>query len=105
MNIRLAHLHARVAQDASESGSVLVYAILFPVSLLLIAMAVQIGLIGHANNLLSAAAELGVDTEGRSDNDIALDVGTIALGEFGKATGYQLMTKRAPKPRHRQTWS
>ena len=65
MNIRLAHLQARVAQDASDSGSVLVYAILFPVSLLLIAMAVQIGLIGHANNLLSAAAELGVE-EARS---------------------------------------
>jgi len=45
------------------------------------------------------AEELGVKTEGRSVNEIALDVGNIALAEFGKPEGYQLMTKRAPKPR------
>lgn len=65
MDSRLSAVHARVAQDTSDGGSVLVYAILFPISLLLIAMVVQIGLIGHANNLLSAAAELGVE-EARS---------------------------------------
>jgi hypothetical protein len=58
---KLALVHARLAQDSGDRGSVLVYAILFPVSLLLIASVVQIGLIGHGNNLLSAAAELGVE--------------------------------------------
>lgn len=61
MNLTLAHVHSRLVEDGSERGSVLVYAILFPVSLLLITMVVQIGLIGHGNNLLSAAAQLGVE--------------------------------------------
>jgi len=45
------------------------------------------------------AQELGVKTKDRSVNEIAVDVGKIALGEFGKAEGTQLMAKRAPKPR------
>lgn len=65
MSTRLAHVRAWFVEDDGERGSVLVYAILFPVSLMLIAMVVQIGLIGHGNNLLSAAAQLGVE-EARS---------------------------------------
>lgn len=45
------------------------------------------------------AGELGVETAGRSPQDIAVDVGAIALAEFGKPEGVQLMTRRAPKPR------
>ena len=45
------------------------------------------------------AKELGVETSGRSTNEIAIDVAKIARAEFGKSDGYQLMTLRAPKPR------
>ena len=49
------------------------------------------------------AQELGVETKNRPDNDIALDIGNIALAEFGKPEGTQLMAKRAPQPR-REIW-
>ena len=49
------------------------------------------------------AEELGVKTKDRPDNEIAVEVGEIALAEFGKSSGYQLMVKRAPKPR-REIW-
>ncbi len=45
------------------------------------------------------AREFGVETAGRSAQDIAVDVGEIALAEFGKPRGTQLMARRAPKPR------
>ncbi|UCC98506.1 MAG: anaerobic carbon-monoxide dehydrogenase catalytic subunit [Phycisphaerales bacterium] len=45
------------------------------------------------------AKELGVETKDRSLNDIAVDVGKIALAEFGKSEGTQLMARRAPEPR------
>lgn len=45
------------------------------------------------------AKEFGVETAGRSPQDIAVDVGEIALAEFGKPRGTQLMARRAPKPR------
>jgi len=45
------------------------------------------------------AKEMGVPTKDRSVSEIALDVGHLALAEFGKAEGTQLMAKRAPKPR------
>jgi len=45
------------------------------------------------------AAELGVETKDRPVNEIAAKIGEIALGEFGKAEGTQLMARRAPKPR------
>jgi carbon-monoxide dehydrogenase catalytic subunit len=45
------------------------------------------------------AVEFGVETENRSTNEIAVDVGKIALREFGKFEGTQLMALRAPKPR------
>jgi len=49
------------------------------------------------------AHELGVETKDRADNEIAAEVGRIALNEFGKSEGVQLMTKRAPQPRQ-QLW-
>jgi len=45
------------------------------------------------------AQEFGVENKNRPDNDIALDIGKIALAEFGKGEGTQLMAKRAPQPR------
>jgi len=49
--------------------------------------------------LYKLAEELGVKTKDRSVTDIALDIGHIALAEFGKAEGTQLMARRAPAPR------
>jgi carbon-monoxide dehydrogenase catalytic subunit len=49
--------------------------------------------------LQKLAGELGVQTKDRTANEIAVDVGKIALEEFGKAEGTQLMAKRAPKSR------
>ncbi len=55
--------------------------------------------IKDAEKLRRLAKELGVETKDRTDNDIAVDVGKIALAEFGKSDGTQLMTLRAPAPR------
>jgi carbon-monoxide dehydrogenase catalytic subunit len=49
--------------------------------------------------LYKLAQEMGVKTKDRSANEIAVDVGEIALAEFGKAEGTQIMARRAPKPR------
>ncbi len=49
--------------------------------------------------LYKLAQEMGVETKDRSVNDIAGDVGKIALEEFGKSEGTQIMARRAPKPR------
>ena len=49
------------------------------------------------------AEELGVETKDRQDTEIAVDVGQIALAEFGKSSGTQLMARRAPAPRQ-QLW-
>ncbi|MHC4805954.1 MAG: anaerobic carbon-monoxide dehydrogenase catalytic subunit, partial [Planctomycetota bacterium] len=49
--------------------------------------------------LFKLAEELGVEIKDRSVNDIAIDVGEIALAEFGKSEGTQLMARRAPAPR------
>jgi carbon-monoxide dehydrogenase catalytic subunit len=46
--------------------------------------------------LLSTARIMGVETEGRSDEDIAQDLGEQALAEFGKPHGTQRMAERAP---------
>jgi carbon-monoxide dehydrogenase catalytic subunit len=54
--------------------------------------------------LYKLAEELGVKTKDRSVNEIAVDVGRTALGEFGKPEGTQLMAKRAPKPRQ-EIWN
>jgi carbon-monoxide dehydrogenase catalytic subunit len=45
------------------------------------------------------AEELGVETKDRTPNEIGVDVGKIALAEFGKPEGTQLMALRAPKAR------
>ena len=49
--------------------------------------------------LYKLAEELGVETKDRQINEIAEDIGKIALAEFGKPEGNQLMVRRAPKPR------
>jgi carbon-monoxide dehydrogenase catalytic subunit len=49
--------------------------------------------------LYKLAEELGVETKDRQVNEIAEDIGKIALAEFGKPQGTQLMARRAPKPR------
>lgn len=55
--------------------------------------------IKDTKKLDALAKELGVETSGRTTNEIAIDVAKIARAEFGKSDGYQLMTLRAPKPR------
>ncbi len=49
--------------------------------------------------LYKLALEFGVQTKDRAVNEIAADLGQIALAEFGKSSGNQLMTRRAPAPR------
>ncbi len=49
--------------------------------------------------LYKLAEEFGVEIKDRSVNEIAIDVGKIALAEFGKSEGTQLMARRAPAPR------
>ena len=49
--------------------------------------------------LHALAQEFAVETDGRSDIEIAAEIGEIALAEFGKSYGTQLMAKRAPAPR------
>ena len=49
--------------------------------------------------LYKVAEDLGVETNNRSVKEIAVDVGKIALAEFGKPEGEQLMARRAPQPR------
>jgi carbon-monoxide dehydrogenase catalytic subunit len=49
--------------------------------------------------LMALAEEFGVKTDGREVSEIAVDVGIIAIQEFGKYEGEQLMTKRAPQAR------
>ncbi|MHC4620991.1 MAG: anaerobic carbon-monoxide dehydrogenase catalytic subunit [Planctomycetota bacterium] len=53
--------------------------------------------------LYKLARELGVETKDRQTEEIAADIGQIALGEFGKSEGTQLMARRAPAPRQ-QIW-
>jgi carbon-monoxide dehydrogenase catalytic subunit len=49
--------------------------------------------------LRQVARYLGVAEQGRSKEEVAIDVGTIALGEFGKQEGELIYTKRAPAKR------
>ncbi len=49
--------------------------------------------------LMMVAEWFGVKTEGRKVNEIAEDIGEMALAEFGKSYGFQHFTKRAPKAR------
>ncbi len=49
--------------------------------------------------LMVVAGYLGVETKGRSVQEIALDVGKVALSEFGRQDGEILYAKRAPAKR------
>jgi len=49
--------------------------------------------------LLQLALDLGVEIGDRSNNEIAVDIGEIALAEFGKQEGELLFLKRAPLKR------
>ena len=49
--------------------------------------------------LLQLALDLGVKIGDRSNNEIAIDIGEILLGEFGKQEGELLFLKRAPLKR------
>jgi carbon-monoxide dehydrogenase catalytic subunit len=56
--------------------------------------------IQDVEKLHSLAAVFGVETEGRDKNEIALEVGELALAEFGSQDDKPLsMLKRAPKKR------
>ncbi len=72
-----------------------------------LAMALMAAAKGEAPNyqlkdvrkLKSVAALMGVPVDGRSNEEIALDVATRALGNFGQQTGEILYASRAPKKR------
>ncbi len=49
--------------------------------------------------LLQLALDWGVEIGNRSNNEIAADIGKIALGEFGKQEGELLFLRRAPLKR------
>ena len=49
--------------------------------------------------LKNVARHLGVETEGRSKEEIAIDVGRKALAEFGRQEGEILYVRRAPQKR------
>ncbi len=49
--------------------------------------------------LMSVAGYMGIKTEGRTVNEIALDVGEMALAQFGQGHGEIITTKRATKKR------
>jgi carbon-monoxide dehydrogenase catalytic subunit len=53
--------------------------------------------------LMAVAGYLGVETNGRSVQEIALDVGKVALAEFGRQDGELLSIKRAPAKRQ-EVW-
>lgn len=53
--------------------------------------------------LLLMAKDLGVETEGRTIEEIALEVGQVCLSEFGKQRGEVIYASRAPEARQ-QLW-
>ena len=53
--------------------------------------------------LRSIAQVMGIDPTGKSKEDLAIAVGEMALGEFGKPHGHQIMTTRAPQARQ-EVW-
>jgi carbon-monoxide dehydrogenase catalytic subunit len=53
--------------------------------------------------LLQTAMHLGVKTEGRAKKDIAIEIGEIALSEYGQQMGELRFLKRAPESR-REVW-
>jgi len=50
------------------------------------------------------ANAMGIDPDGKSKEDLAIEVGETALAEFGKSDGTQLMARRAPEKRQ-AVWS
>ncbi|MFW6162828.1 MAG: anaerobic carbon-monoxide dehydrogenase catalytic subunit [Planctomycetota bacterium] len=50
------------------------------------------------------AQTMGIEADGKSKEDLAIEVGQAALGEFGKAQGTQLQAQRAPEKRQ-AIWS
>ena len=56
--------------------------------------------IRDVGKLWDVAARVGVRTEGRSANEVALDVARKALGEFGQQRGELAYLKHAPKKRY-----
>ena len=60
--------------------------------------------IKDAQKLRVIAEEYGIKTSGRSDKEIAKDVGERALSEFGQQHGKLKFTERAPKKRQ-DTWN
>jgi carbon-monoxide dehydrogenase catalytic subunit len=53
--------------------------------------------------LLSVAMDLGIETEGKDNKEIAIEVGEKALAEWGKQEGEVLYLKKAPEKRQ-QIW-
>lgn len=51
--------------------------------------------------LRQVAGYLGIPADGKSKDDLAIEVGETCLAEFGKSYGYQLFAKRAPEPRQK----
>jgi len=49
--------------------------------------------------LMTVAAYMGIKTEGRAVNDVALDVANTAIAQFGQQKGEIIYVKRAPKKR------
>ncbi len=56
------------------------------------------------DKLLALAAELAIEVAGRSDEEIAADVASAALDEFGMSKGTLAFLNRAPEAR-RNVWS
>jgi carbon-monoxide dehydrogenase catalytic subunit len=54
--------------------------------------------------LRALAEEFGVATDGRSDREMAKDLGNILLGEFGKQDGTLLNLRRAPQ-QQQKNWA
>jgi carbon-monoxide dehydrogenase catalytic subunit len=59
--------------------------------------------ISDETKLMNVAADLGIDTEGRSVNEIALAVAEEALANFGRQEGELSLLNRAPAERQ-QLW-
>ena len=53
--------------------------------------------------LLSVALDLGIETEGKDNKEIAIEVGEKALAEWGKQEGEVIYLKKAPEKRQ-QIW-
>jgi len=59
--------------------------------------------IRDVNKLLTVAKYMGIPTEGRTKEEIALDVGTKALEQFGQQSGEVIYIRRAT-PKRQKLW-